>query len=252
MYIGIVEEISVGRLSDDLFKVLVEYGIDNERHRAIIIDTLKYSYEMRLMIDSANIELDWTERLYLNSVETTLLDSFKKYLNGNHGLFGIEMFFDYYKNQLNYIYKYYVEGNKSKAYLSKYADIHYWNQHLLQKNLTREANIASGRLPLLAEEKFKQIGFNKCGIYFLYNDNDELIYIGKSQNLRTRILQSADIRGATKFCYAYTDSLADMHLYEVYYISKYKPILNKEFNSTDGLSIVMPGLKVSDLYDLYF
>lgn len=73
----------------------------------------------------------------------------------------------------------------------------------------------------------------ECGLYFLYDENKKLIYIGKSKNLASRIPTSIKDRKAFymkfKLCY----NLSDMHILELYYISKLKPKLNSDCSETD-------------------
>lgn len=69
----------------------------------------------------------------------------------------------------------------------------------------------------------------KSGLYFLYDNDDSLCYIGKSTNLSKRIVTSANTHGLFRVRYALIPNLADMNLAEAYYISKLKPPLNTEF-----------------------
>jgi excinuclease UvrABC nuclease subunit len=87
----------------------------------------------------------------------------------------------------------------------------------------------------------------KCGLYLLYNDNLELMYIGKSKKLETRIVNSLCIKGMTHFRTAFTETLSDMSVYEVYYISKLKPPLNKESKHIDELTLKLPELTFSEI-----
>ena len=71
--------------------------------------------------------------------------------------------------------------------------------------------------------------YNCYGVYFIYNDKDQLLYIGKSRNLASRIPGSIKERNGTKFAYILTEQPADIHILEPYLILKYKPIKNTEF-----------------------
>lgn len=74
------------------------------------------------------------------------------------------------------------------------------------------------------------------GVYFFFNDNSELMYIGKTINLRTRIC--AHVAGSTntrdishnfkQFCYVEIEDSVDMDIYETWYINIFKPKLNIE------------------------
>jgi hypothetical protein len=81
-----------------------------------------------------------------------------------------------------------------------------------------------------------KIPFDKSGIYFLYS-NDELLYIGKSQDLRKRILYS-HLKGkdpATKGVYKSIQEIAlffeedpiKRDILEIYFINKFQPVFNK-------------------------
>jgi len=91
----------------------------------------------------------------------------------------------------------------------------------------------------------------KAGIYFLFNETKELIYIGKSINLGTRVLSSIRERGAFYVSVAFTKSKSDMHVYEPYFILKEKPLLNSEFKEFDKLTIKLEKLKKTDLLKIY-
>lgn len=69
-------------------------------------------------------------------------------------------------------------------------------------------------------------------IYFIYNHNNELIYIGKTNDLYNRILQHHKNKKINKDNIKYIDieileSLCDASVREIYYINKYKPTLNQ-------------------------
>jgi excinuclease UvrABC nuclease subunit len=82
------------------------------------------------------------------------------------------------------------------------------------------------------------------GVYFLYDYDGNLIYIGKSNNLKNRLYQS--IREKKKevsyFSFALTETDADAIIYEQYYMTKHgKPKFNTEYPS-DGTSLKLPEL----------
>lgn len=79
------------------------------------------------------------------------------------------------------------------------------------------------------------------------NDNDELVYIGKSKNLINRIASSIQEKKATKYRYALLESDADMNIYEIYYISKYKPKLNIDCVPQKNLTVTLPNIQLCDL-----
>lgn len=68
-------------------------------------------------------------------------------------------------------------------------------------------------------------------VYFIYNHNDELIYIGKTNDVCERIKQHQNEKRFNESDVKYVDiellsSLCDASVREIYYINKYKPILN--------------------------
>lgn len=84
------------------------------------------------------------------------------------------------------------------------------------------------------------------GIYFLYNCRKELLYIGKSIDLSCRPLQSSKEREGTIFLTLIeTETYSDMNIYEMYYIAKFKPPLNKDSITEDYPTFELPELKPS-------
>ena len=71
----------------------------------------------------------------------------------------------------------------------------------------------------------------KAGVYCLWCDKT-IVYVGKSIDLQQRVLTS--LKERTRSCeinevsMIFTPTLADMHILEVYMITHFKPILNKD------------------------
>ena len=90
-------------------------------------------------------------------------------------------------------------------------------------------------------EKFG--GFTLYRIYY----GDEIVYLGRTmQALQDRIrghvfgtvmLRKIDIDAVTKIEYCMFPSQADMYLYEIYFINKYKPRLNCDDKASDDLTV---------------
>lgn len=74
------------------------------------------------------------------------------------------------------------------------------------------------------------------GLYFLFDENKKLIYIGKSKNLGSRILASTKERKAFYLKYKLTHTKSDANILELYYISIYKPILNSDSKEDDDVT----------------
>lgn len=103
---------------------------------------------------------------------------------------------------------------------------------------------------------------HKPGLYIIFNAKKEIIYIGKSHSCMVK-------RGLTSFkdknmIYSYDKyegteeitlksfkaqyisflssniSKSDINVYEIYLINKYKPVLNRDCNASDNLTILLP------------
>lgn len=89
------------------------------------------------------------------------------------------------------------------------------------------------------------------GVYFIYGEQKELLYVGKSKNLFERLSNSLREKKGAYYSFAVTDTNADSHLYEIYYISKLKPSMNKDSVEEDGLTVTLPDLNISELKPAY-
>lgn len=78
-----------------------------------------------------------------------------------------------------------------------------------------------------------------------YDEDKELIYIGKSKSLGDRMQSSAIERmDAMYVTLMKTKTYADTGIYEMYYIAKLKPKLNVDGNTIDEPSVELPDLEV--------
>ena len=100
------------------------------------------------------------------------------------------------------------------------------------------------------EKDFKMYA-RAYGIYFIYNENEELIYIGKSKNLFERLANSLRERGGNKYSFALTKTKSDYHLYEIYYIAKLEPKLNVDSAEQDELTVTLPELEFSEIKEAW-
>lgn len=98
----------------------------------------------------------------------------------------------------------------------------------------------------------------KYSIYRFLDKNNKVIYIGRSVNITRRMSQHFSKSGhLIKECYDNTEKIEvaelnsknDMRIYEIYYISKYKPFYNKEFKNNESISLILPELKWIDIED---
>lgn len=81
--------------------------------------------------------------------------------------------------------------------------------------------------------------YGKPGIYRFYNDKKELIYIGRSVDLFSRVFSSAKERNPKYVDFIICKTQADAYIIEPYLISLFKPLLNSEFKSDS-----LPTLKI--------
>jgi hypothetical protein len=90
---------------------------------------------------------------------------------------------------------------------------------------------------------------NKKGVYFIYDSNGELSYIGKSTNcLLKRSLESVQERKLDDFSkieYRLPKTFSDIGIYEAYYIAKNKPEKNSDMVFDDEVTIELPELEVA-------
>lgn len=77
------------------------------------------------------------------------------------------------------------------------------------------------------------------GVYFLFNSNKELIYIGKSQCLSTRVYSSYFDKKAEYVRIMVTQTKADANIFEPYCIALYSPLHNCEFKTGDKPTFVL-------------
>lgn len=100
-------------------------------------------------------------------------------------------------------------------------------------------------------EKIKQLDKEK-GIYLLWSGVN-LVYIGKSLNLCSRVISSINERNSVKIpitsvSFILTQTVADMHILEPLLISEHKPILNTEFKCSDYSNHFKSNLDIDKLF----
>jgi len=98
----------------------------------------------------------------------------------------------------------------------------------------------------ISEEKIEEIK-NKKGLYKLFDENKELIYIGKSTVLHQRLPTSIRDKRASYFSYIIFDNEADISILELYLISTLKPKFNSDFKTEDLPSFKLETPKESKL-----
>ena len=100
-------------------------------------------------------------------------------------------------------------------------------------------------------DALKEELINKQGLYLFYSNNKEILYIGKSNNLFSRIKTSLKHRNKNNdigyFKYIKSENNINLHIFELYLINKYKPIFNVD---SKDLSNHIPIQKMDDIENL--
>jgi hypothetical protein len=110
--------------------------------------------------------------------------------------------------------------------------------------------------PYISEIEYQKIAFkinpdkyyevfdevlSEHGIYLLYH-KDELVYIGKSSNIKNRVQQHKKDKDFDNVkCILFKD-IGNINLYEPYLIQKYNPKYNKDL--TDTVTINLPEISI--------
>lgn len=97
--------------------------------------------------------------------------------------------------------------------------------------------------PKIQKDEIDSIPSFVSGIYFLYNKHNDLLYVGKSKNLQSRIADHIKGRTNTSYFskeisyirYSPVASLMECEIYETYFINTLNPKYNKEkvYNETE-------------------
>jgi hypothetical protein len=146
-----------------------------------------------------------------------------------------------------------LESVKDDFNLFNYFDSEFLKPHWRLKQFVKNRNKFNylNEKEFIPSTKFKAFVENhigKFGLYFLYDESKALMYIGKSTSIGDRILTSIRERQVTGYIkVALTENIADIHVYEPYYILKENPFYNVEFKAYDNLSFELKPLKKSKL-----
>jgi hypothetical protein len=97
---------------------------------------------------------------------------------------------------------------------------------------------------VLLKDEIHLIPENKSGIYFLYDLEGELIYIGQAADLKSRLFAHFNLLTHTKpFAHLFVrcsmfqeGDQINKNIYELYLINKYKPFLNVRDKVSDRYS----------------
>lgn len=152
------------------------------------------------------------------------------------------------KKMINSIFDFYYEFDdliKGKRTLEE-CPLIYENENKTELPVINQRSLKKGA------EKFLNEISNKSGVYFLYNNEKKLIYIGRSVDLCNRIPSSCSERNASFFKYLITNNAADAFILEPYFISLLKPPLNKEMTTCDfptiKIEIEEPKTKLIEIF----
>ena len=121
-------------------------------------------------------------------------------------------------------------------------DIYYPHRFEILEGIPRfvKWNIAYYTKPNIPKE-------DNIGCYFIYDNDGELVYVGKSNsNLYERSCTSAQERTKGNFSKIELYSMptqADTNIYEMYFIAKYNPKFNSDSRCIDNPTFELPKLK---------
>ena len=96
---------------------------------------------------------------------------------------------------------------------------------------------------------------NHCYVYRMFNEDGTLLYIGKTKQLDYRMYAHFyKYREPWKDQVTYMDAHrfdleSDMHVYEMYLVTKYKPVFNRHASCLDTPSFELPELTFTELTD---
>lgn len=95
----------------------------------------------------------------------------------------------------------------------------------------------------------KPVMTTNIGCYFIYDNNGEIVYVGKStSNLLSRSCVSATERVLGDFLKIELlefNTKAEASIFEIYYITKLEPKFNSESNTSDNLPFDLPDTSIS-------
>ncbi len=81
---------------------------------------------------------------------------------------------------------------------------------------------------------------NESGCYLIYNKYDEIIYVGQSSSLGSRVYESIDVTPYSHYVKIVKCSPPDRFILETIYINKFKPLHNKASVGDGKMSFRIP------------
>ncbi len=194
---------------------------------------------------------------YLNTVARD-----NKYVVNFDNFEGLEKIFDYlqtYRNNIKYNFMFsewikLVRQNDMNE-LKRISDI---GKSIYENRIFDESIITSIGLKICIRTNIEKDMIctytrprmsTNIGCYFIYDNNDELVYIGKStSDLLSRSCKSATERvlgDFSKIKLIEFNTKAETSIFEIYYITKFKPKFNSESNTKDNLPFDLPDTSIS-------
>jgi hypothetical protein len=109
--------------------------------------------------------------------------------------------------------------------------------------ITRSNKLNRNFVDIKLTDKFFSL-IKQTAYYYLYRlyFNNEIVYIGKTNNLKERLSQHKKDKEFNFYDY-YVGNKSDINLYEIYYIEKLKPIHNKDCKSKSKLNTQLKELE---------
>jgi hypothetical protein len=121
--------------------------------------------------------------------------------------------------------------------------------------IIEHSDLESFKPDLISSQEFIEFfkeNIGKFGIYFLYNLNKELLFVGHSLNLGETIIDEIWKKSIDGYvAVAFTNAKADMKIYEDYYILTEKPLKMNNNYEPDEVSVKLKLLKRTELVKIY-
>ena len=178
---------------------------------------------------------------------------------------GLEMIYNYlhqHKDKISYNFTFTewikLSANNNINELKRISDVGYSisQKEGFDKDIVSEFGLKAFAISNVEKDMVctytRPIMSTNIGCYFIYDNNDELVYIGKStSDLLTRACVSSVQRllgDFKKIELIEFNTKAETNIFEIYYISKLKPKFNSESNTRDVLPFDLPDTYISKKY----
>lgn len=190
-------------------------------HRCLIYPTKEFLSSIKLIYDFESLY-----NIFKDSEK--ILENYQKLINMEIGDIIIH---ERYKSYIN----------QKKLLNSSFREVIL--KDILEKNKVEHCELTEDILAIISDLT------NKSGLFKLYDKKKNLVYIDKSYNLAEGILKSSKKKKTCYCSYCIIDNKADTDIYEIYYISKLKPIYN--IANIDLPTIKLKELEFGDIIQIY-